>query len=62
MVSYRTQSALNLLVALILTGSAAHAEIKGDAIRIGVLTDMNDPKATDANSPMAGCGRETSQP
>jgi branched-chain amino acid transport system substrate-binding protein len=46
MTSYRTQSALNLLAALILTSSAAHAEIKGDAIRIGVLTDMNGVFAT----------------
>jgi ABC-type branched-subunit amino acid transport system substrate-binding protein len=46
MSSYRTQSALNLLLALILTGSAAHAEIKSDTIRIGVLTDMNGVFAT----------------
>jgi ABC-type branched-subunit amino acid transport system substrate-binding protein len=46
MTSYRTQSAASLLLALILTGSAAHAEIKGDAVRIGVLTDMNGVFAT----------------
>ena len=46
MTSYRTQSALSLLFAFVLTGSGAHAEIKGDAIRIGVLTDMNGVFAT----------------
>jgi ABC-type branched-subunit amino acid transport system substrate-binding protein len=35
-----------MLVALILTGPTARAEIKGDAIRIGVLTDMNGIFAT----------------
>ncbi|MGV7216930.1 ABC transporter substrate-binding protein [Bradyrhizobium sp. UFLA05-112] len=46
MAGHRTQSTLALLLALILTGSVAHAEIKGDAIRIGVLTDMNGIFAT----------------
>ena len=46
MVGYRAKSALLLLVALILTGPAARAEIKGDTIRIGVLTDMNGIFAT----------------
>jgi ABC-type branched-subunit amino acid transport system substrate-binding protein len=46
MANYRTQTALTLLLALILTGSVAHAEIKGDAIHIGVLTDMNGIFAT----------------
>lgn len=46
MTSYRTTSAFSLLVALIFTSSAAQAEIQGDAIRIGVLTDMNGVFAT----------------
>jgi len=33
-------------MALLIHGSAAHAEIKSDAIRIGVLTDMSGPFAT----------------
>ena len=44
--SYRTTSAAALLITLILAGRMAHAEIKGDAIRIGVLTDMNGVFAT----------------
>ena len=46
MASYRTKFAAALLITLILTIPAAHAEIKGDAIRIGVLTDMNGIFAT----------------
>ena len=42
----RTPSAALLLVTLALAGSPARAEIKGDAIRIGVLTDMNGIFAT----------------
>ena len=46
--SYRTKSSatLALTFALILAGTGAHAEIKGDAVRIGVLTDMNGVFAT----------------
>lgn len=44
--SYRTKFVLTLLVALILNEPAAQAEIKGDAIRVGVLTDMNGMFAT----------------
>jgi branched-chain amino acid transport system substrate-binding protein len=44
--SYRTRSTATLLITLILTAPAVHAEIKGDAIRIGVLTDMNGVFAT----------------
>lgn len=44
--SYRTRSTASLLITLILTVPAVHAEIKGDAIRIGVLTDMNGVFAT----------------
>jgi ABC-type branched-subunit amino acid transport system substrate-binding protein len=43
---YRTQFTTILLFSLILAGTTAHAEIKGDAIRIGVLTDMNGVFAT----------------
>jgi ABC-type branched-subunit amino acid transport system substrate-binding protein len=42
----RTTSAATLLMTLALAGSAAQAEIKGDTIRIGVLTDMNGVFAT----------------
>ena len=44
--SHRTKFAASLLITLILANTAAHAEIKGDAIRIGVLTDMNGAFAT----------------
>jgi ABC-type branched-subunit amino acid transport system substrate-binding protein len=44
--SHRTKFAGSLLITLILANTAAHAEIKGDAIRIGVLTDMNGTFAT----------------
>ena len=42
----RTLSTAMLLTALTFACPAAHAEIKGDAIRIGVLTDMNGIFAT----------------
>ncbi|RTM04859.1 MAG: ABC transporter substrate-binding protein, partial [Bradyrhizobiaceae bacterium] len=42
----RTLSTAILLTALTFACPAAHAEIKGDAIRIGVLTDMNGIFAT----------------
>lgn len=41
-----TKSTSMALLGLIFAVSAAHAEIKGDAIRIGVLTDMNGVFAT----------------
>ena len=44
--TYRTNFTTTLLFSLILAGTTAHAEIKGDAIRIGVLTDMNGVFAT----------------
>jgi branched-chain amino acid transport system substrate-binding protein len=43
---HRTKSTATLLVTLILASTAVQAEIKGDAIRIGVLTDMNGVFAT----------------
>jgi hypothetical protein len=42
----RTTFAATLLIPLIVTCSTAQAEIKGEAIRIGVLTDMNGAFAT----------------
>ena len=42
----RTTSNAMLLATLALAPPAAHAEIKGDAIRVGVLTDMNGVFAT----------------
>jgi branched-chain amino acid transport system substrate-binding protein len=44
MANYRAKFAATLLITL--TAPAAHAEIKGDTIRIGVLTDMNGIFAT----------------
>jgi len=44
--TYRKKLTSTLLFSLILAGTTAHAEIKGDAIRIGVLTDMNGMFAT----------------
>jgi ABC-type branched-subunit amino acid transport system substrate-binding protein len=44
--AYRTKFATTLLIGLILASAMAQAEIKGDAIRIGVLTDMNGVFAT----------------
>ncbi|WP_027568284.1 ABC transporter substrate-binding protein [Bradyrhizobium sp. URHA0013] len=41
----RTSTAIPLIM-LALAGATAHAEVKGDAIRIGVLTDMNGIFAT----------------
>ncbi|UQR60071.1 ABC transporter substrate-binding protein [Bradyrhizobium sp. C-145] len=46
MATIRTTSTAILLSALALAGATARAEIKGDAIRIGVLTDMNGVFAT----------------
>ena len=43
---YRTSAMTIGLLAVILSASSAQAEIKGDAIRIGVLTDMNGVFAT----------------
>lgn len=43
---YSTSATTIGLLALILAASSAKAEIKGDAIRIGVLTDMNGVFAT----------------
>jgi hypothetical protein len=45
---YRLKSTATLAFTLtvILASTTAHAEIKGDAIRIGVLTDMNGVFAT----------------
>ncbi|MBC9984265.1 ABC transporter substrate-binding protein, partial [Bradyrhizobium campsiandrae] len=45
MATIRTPSTAILLITLALTG-AARAEINGEAIRIGVLTDMNGVFAT----------------
>jgi ABC-type branched-subunit amino acid transport system substrate-binding protein len=42
----RTRSAAVAALAVLLTAPASRAEIKGDAIRIGVLTDMNGIFAT----------------
>ena len=44
--SYGTRFTFTSLIALILAGTTAHAEIKGEAIRIGVLTDMSGIFAT----------------
>jgi branched-chain amino acid transport system substrate-binding protein len=44
--TYRTTLTSMLLFTIILATTAAHAEIKGDAIRIGVLTDMSGVFAT----------------
>ena len=46
MAIYRTTFAATLLITLIVACSTAQAEIKGKAIRIGVLTDMNGVFAT----------------
>jgi branched-chain amino acid transport system substrate-binding protein len=46
MSTLRTTSTAILLIALALAGATAHAEIKGDVVRIGVLTDMNGIFAT----------------
>jgi ABC-type branched-subunit amino acid transport system substrate-binding protein len=43
---HRRTSAVTLLLTLILGSQAAQGEIKGEAIRIGVLTDMNGVFAT----------------
>jgi branched-chain amino acid transport system substrate-binding protein len=44
--SYQRNSTASLLFAIVLTASSAQAEIKGDVVRIGVLTDMNGVFAT----------------
>ena len=44
--SHSTKFAAALLITLSLANATAHAEIKGDAIRIGVLTDMDGAFAT----------------
>src|SRR4051812_10249409 len=41
----RTSTAIPLIM-LALAGATAHAEVKGDAVRIGVLTGMNGIFAT----------------
>src|SRR3569833_1710408 len=46
MSKFRMTSAATLLVTLALAGPPARAEIMGEAIRIGVLTDMNGVFAT----------------
>jgi branched-chain amino acid transport system substrate-binding protein len=46
MAVYRTTFAATLLFTLLIACSTAQAEIKGEAIRIGVLTDMNGVFAT----------------
>lgn len=46
MATIRTTSTAILLITLALAATAARAEVKGDTIRIGVLTDMNGIFAT----------------
>jgi branched-chain amino acid transport system substrate-binding protein len=46
MAIYRSTFAATLLITLLVACSTAQAEIKGEAIRIGVLTDMNGVFAT----------------
>ena len=43
---HRATARLSVALATVLAAGAAQAEIKGDAIRIGVLTDMTGPFAT----------------